>query len=109
MENKNLAALLGKPNTQPENQTPISTPVPKSAIGDTDEPISLKLPLEWIEWIRDYRYAKIIATGDTEITLREAWIDALSDLKKHTKYEIKPRPASVRQNEKKVGRKRKYN
>ena len=109
MANNNLEALLGKPNTQPNpTPTPITKqqPLSVSVIDTFDEPITLRIPVHLVDWMRNYRYAKIIATGNTSITFRDVWIDAINSIKKTTKYEVKPRPASVRENEKKVGRKR---
>jgi hypothetical protein len=94
MTNTNLEALLGK------RATTLVT-------AEQETVVTIKLPHEAIEWIKNYRHAKSLATGNTGLTLAEAWLDAISALQTSNRYPITPRPDSVRKNEKKIGRKRK--
>jgi hypothetical protein len=101
MDKTNIQALFGKPNVSRHTILDLSTE------EQSEDVVTIRLPHADLEWIKDYRHTKSMTTGDTMVTLREAWIDAINALRQVTKYEIKPRPEIVRKNENKMGRKKK--
>ena len=64
------------------------------------ENICIRVPAEIMEFLRDYRYSKIITTGNVNMTQQDVYLDAFECLKENCKIEIKQRPDTVRETEK---------
>ena len=66
------------------------------------EKVTITIDKELAEWIRDYRYARIRTTGDINFTIRQAIELGIELLKKSTDLTVEPRPANVRESERRV-------
>ena len=65
------------------------------------ENICIRVPAATMEFLRDYRYSKIITTGNVNMTQQDVYLDAFECLKENCEIEIKSRPETVRKTEKK--------
>ena len=62
--------------------------------------IAITLNEDLSEWLKDYRYMRIMKMGDFDLTLREIVEEAIRDFRKRQPA-IEPRPDAVKKNEEK--------
>ena len=93
----NLQSLLSKSdNNQP-------TPAPKQHNEDAEILISVKIPVELDEWIRDFQYSVAAETGNFKFSYKDAICKIIREYRTKQKT-INPRPESIRSSERKKRR-----
>ena len=93
----NLQTLLSKSNAQPQN------PTPKHHNADAEILISVKLPVELDEWIRDFQYSVAAETGNFKFMYKDAVCKIIREYASKHKA-VQPRPESIRASERKKRR-----
>ena len=93
----NLQSLLSKSDIDQQN------PTPKQHNADSEILISVKLPIELDEWIRDFQYSVAADTGNFKFSYKDALHKIIREYKRSYKS-IKPRPESAKTAERKKRR-----
>ena len=93
----NLQSLLSKSDDQPQN------PTPRQHNADDEILISVKLPDELDEWIRDFQYSVAADTGNFKFSYKDAICKIIREYRTKQKT-INPRPESIRAAERKKRR-----
>ena len=95
----NLQTLLSKSDVQQQNQP--KNPTPKQH-NVTEVLITVKIPVELDEWIRDFQYSIAADTGNFKFSYKDA---VCKIIREHSsKHKAQPRPASIRAAERKKRR-----
>ena len=93
----NLHNLLSKSADKPQ------APSARQHNADSEILISVKLPNDLDEWIRDFQYSVASETGNFKFSYKDAVCKIIREYR--TQYKpIKPRPESIRASERKKKR-----
>ena len=110
---KPLKSLLTKfdPSVQPADNQPEDSadsldtaPEQSELFPELEVAISLRLPANIVDYVRDYQYNHAVSTGDIYFALKDAFINIIL-AHQAANPDMKPRPAFVRKTENRKRRK----
>ena len=93
-----------KPALSVAEVSPLSQPSPKKP-QSAEEQICVKLPANFIEYIRDFQYHEAVKSGNVYFSFKDAIASIITSHQNQNPV-VTPRPDVVKASEKKTGRKK---